>query len=976
MLATEETTIPMHRSLTAADAAYAGSPARAALIEREGEVAALTTVIAEVAGGQARVVVLEGAGGIGKTRLLAEGRRLAAQAGCRVLSARGGELEREFAFGVVRQLFEPVVRTEASALDGAAAARGVFELADRPVGQDPSGDPSFASLDGLYWLTVNLGASGPLVIAVDDLHWCDAPSLRFLAYLVRRLEGLSVLVIAALRPSERTESASLDAITSDPLTISISPAPLSGRATSRLVSERLGEKPDEAFSAACHTATGGNPLLLHELLKTLDGEGVRPDTAHVAAVSDLGPRAASRAVLVRLARLPEDAARLARAAAVLGEEADLSMAAALAEQDLEHAAASVAALVRAEVVRAQPPLGFVHPLVGAAVLRDMPTVDRALAHARAARLLADAGARPERVAAHLLLSPPRGESWVVETLTEAARSSLDKGAADGAVAYLARALREPPAPVRRAALLLELGAAEALTSGPKAVEHLSDAYELMTDAPSRARVAQILARVLLLTGQPVQAASLAHRGAAGLPAKLDDVRRSLEAVELMAVLIGGGDDRALRRLRRYRGQPVGAGVGAKMLAAVVVSEWVLSGGPSDACAKQARGALAGGELVAADSAMLGVVPIVMLALADREEAIEAWELALADAHRRGSLLSRKSVTLWRGFTMYLRGDLAGAEESLRSSAEGRRWGMGSVGWLYFDAILSAVLRERGDLDAARRVLDQSSDSGHDDEPTRFWLHQKLELLVAERRFEEALAVSDSIGARFGHIVNPVDTPWRSPTVVALHRVGRAGEARTLALADLELARLWGAPATVARALRTLGTVDREAGLRHLEQAVTVVERSPARLEHAKALAALGTALRGARRPTEARVPLRRALELAEILGALGLAADVRSELRTAGGRPRTTALQGVAALTPSELRAAGLAATGQTNREIAQELFVTLKTVELHLGSAYRKLGIRSRRELAAQLQAEAPQAEAVQAEAVQAEVGRDVRLR
>jgi DNA-binding CsgD family transcriptional regulator len=463
--------------------------------------------------------------------------------------------------------------------------------------------------------------------------------------------------------------------------------------------------------------------------------------------------------------------------------------------------------------------------------------------------------------------------------------------------------------------------------------------------------------VLLLTGQPAQSANLAHRAATELPAELDDMRRSLEALELMAVLIGGGDDRALRRLRRHRERPVGTGVGAKMLAAVAVSEWVQSGGPSNACAELAREALAGGELVAADSAMLGVAPIVMLALADREEAIEAWELPLADAHRRGSLLARKSVTLWRGFTMYLRGDLAGAEESLHASAEGRRWGMGSVGWLYFDAILSAVLRERGDLHAARQALDRSSDPGHDDEPTRYWLHQKLELLVAERRFEDALAVADSFESRFGHIVNPVDTPWRSPTVVALSRVDRLAEARTLALRDLELARLWGAPATVARALRTLGTVDREAGLPSLDQAVTVVAPSPARLEHAKALAALGAGLRAARRPTDARVPLRRALELAEILGAQGLADNVRSELRAAGGRPRTTALQGVAALTPSERRAAGLAAAGQTNREIAQELFVTLKTVELHLGSTYRKLGIRSRRELAAQLQAETPDA-------------------
>lgn len=948
----------MHRSLTEGGAAYAGSPARAPLIERDDEVAALTTVVREAAGGQARVVLLEGPGGIGKTRLLAEGRQLALEAGLRVLTARGGELEREFAFGVVRQLFEAAVaQREVAVLDGpAAAARHVFELAGGRSGAEPARDLSFASLHGLYWLTANVSGDDPLVIAVDDLHWCDASSLRFLAYLIRRLEGLPVLVIATLRPGEEAESAALSQIASDPLTMSIRPGPLSAPAAAQIVRERLGEVVDEAFATACHAATAGNPLLLHELLKTLEAEGVRPDFDHVPAVSDLGPQAVSRAVLVRLARLPASAARLARAVAVLGDDADLAMAATLAGDDLERAGASVAALVGAEILRAQPPLGFVHPLVAAAVHRDMPTVDRALAHARAARLLADCGAHPERVAAHLLQSPARGEPWVIEALMQAARSSLGKGAADSAVAYLARALREPPRPALRAKVLLKLGRAEALTNGPDAVEHLRDASELLADAHSRAVAAQTLARVLLLTGEPVQATRVSHRAAAELSPESGDAQRSLEALELMAILVGGGDGQALRRLQRHRARPVGAGLGAKMLASVAVQEWVLSSGPSDACAQLAREALAGGELIAADP-MLGAGAIMMLALADEQDAMTVSEQALADAHRRGSLLSRKSVTLCRGFTLYWRGELAEAEQSLRSSAEGRRWGMGSVGWLYLDAILSAVLRERGDLAGARHVLVKSSDPGDDREPTRYWLHSKLELLVAERRFDEALAVSKTLAGRFGHITNPVDTPWRSPTAVALDRVGQTAKARALAVQDLALARLWGAPSTVARALRILGTLEREAGLDHLHQAVDIVAGSPARLEHAKALAALGAALRGARRPTEARVPLRRALELAEILGAQGLAQNVRSELQAAGGRPRTTALQGVAALTASEHRAARLAAAGRTNREIAQELFVTLKTVELHLSSAYRKLGIRSRRELAAQLEppADAP---------------------
>jgi DNA-binding NarL/FixJ family response regulator len=151
-------------------------------------------------------------------------------------------------------------------------------------------------------------------------------------------------------------------------------------------------------------------------------------------------------------------------------------------------------------------------------------------------------------------------------------------------------------------------------------------------------------------------------------------------------------------------------------------------------------------------------------------------------------------------------------------------------------------------------------------------------------------------------------------------------------------------------LRVLGTLEGAHGLARLEEAVAVLEGSPARLQLAKALASLGGALRRDRRPAEAREPLRRALELAVACDAPGLAEHVRTELYASGARPRTAALAGPAALTASERRVVDRAVAGETNRDIAQALYVTPKTVEVHLSNAYRKLGIRSRRELAAAL--------------------------
>jgi DNA-binding CsgD family transcriptional regulator len=203
-----------------------------------------------------------------------------------------------------------------------------------------------------------------------------------------------------------------------------------------------------------------------------------------------------------------------------------------------------------------------------------------------------------------------------------------------------------------------------------------------------------------------------------------------------------------------------------------------------------------------------------------------------------------------------------------------------------------------------------------------------------------------MAARYAWITNPAVSPWRSLKAEALARLGRRDQAAALAAEELELARRWGAPGALGRALRVAGTLEGDAGLPRLEEAVGVLEGSIARLEHAKALAALGSGLRRARRPADAREPLRRALELAAACDAPALAEHVRTELYAAGARPRTDALAGVAALTAPERRVADLAAGGETNRDIAQALYVTPKTVEVHLSNAYRKLGIRSRREL------------------------------
>lgn len=314
---------------------------QAPLVERERELASLAEHIAGVREGAGQLVVLQGPAGIGKTRLLTVSRTEAEQAGMRVLAARGSELEREFAYGLVRQLFEPVLASAGEAeraelLSGAAAqVAALFGYAD-PTPAPQHSDASFARLHGLFWLTANLCARGPLLVVVDDLHWGDASSLRFFAHLLPRLDGLPLLLKVALRPAEPAADPHLvTQIITDPVATLVRPAPLSQTGSAQLMRALLATtykaaEIDDAFFAACHVATGGNPLLLHELAGVALAEGVVPTASGVPRLSKLGPGAIGRRVALRLARMGPSAEALCAAVAILGEDAEPSLAAAIA----------------------------------------------------------------------------------------------------------------------------------------------------------------------------------------------------------------------------------------------------------------------------------------------------------------------------------------------------------------------------------------------------------------------------------------------------------------------------------------------------------------------------------------------------------------------------------------------------------------------------------------------------------------------
>src|SRR3954454_7072158 len=463
------------------------------LAEREPEREVSRAAVRRAAEGAGGLVAIEGPAGIGKTRLLLAARESAGEAGVHVLHARGSELDREFPFGLVRQLFEPALADAQEAerealLSGAARAVEPLLAHGDPLPPSPLGDSSFPILHGLYWFTAALAERRPLLLAVDDAHWGDPASLRFLHYLAGRLEEVPVLLALTARPPEPGPRGELiAALLSDPAAEVIRPGPLSDPAVAALVRSALGPDAAGEFCAACHRASGGNPFVLHDLLSELRTEGITPTAAAAADVLNVTPKTVSRTVLLRLARLPSAALNLAQATSVLGDGADLRDAAALAGIDTLAAAEGADLLADVGLLASERPLSFVHPLTRAAIYNDLPLAKRSKAHHAPAGLLAGRGADPDAIAVHLLVSDPMEDADTVRLLRSAASRAMARGTPDASVRYLRRARLEPPPADARLSVSAELVTALGRAAEPLApdephealIDELASAPELL-----------------------------------------------------------------------------------------------------------------------------------------------------------------------------------------------------------------------------------------------------------------------------------------------------------------------------------------------------------------------------------------------------------------------------------------------------------------------------------------------------------------
>jgi hypothetical protein len=450
------------------------------LLEREHEVERVRALLRAAGKRTGGVLAVEGAAGMGKSRLLDEARAAAQDFGMRLLAARATDLEQGFPFGVMRQLLERAL-VEADSGERERWLAGAAALAAEIVTGAPSdsgsagpspSDPTYAWQHGLYWLVSNLSADSPLALVVDDLQWCDGPSVRALAFIARRIEGQPIALIFATRPLDPALTPAAAALLAEPGVELLHPAPLTEAAVGALIAAGLSDQPHPRFVRACLEATGGNPFLVGELLREAAARGVDPTAAAANDVATIVPRGVSNAVLLRLARLPPAVAVLARSLSALGDGAqvgDAARLAGLAGADLETA---MAALVSAGVMEPGATVRFVHPVLRAAIYGDLSPAGRARLHHSAATILHERGAPAGQVAAQVMHTEPAADGDAVALLRDAARQALTLGDAAGAAALLSRALNEPPEDGERPAVLLELGLARARAGAPDAIAPL------------------------------------------------------------------------------------------------------------------------------------------------------------------------------------------------------------------------------------------------------------------------------------------------------------------------------------------------------------------------------------------------------------------------------------------------------------------------------------------------------------------------
>lgn len=933
------------------------------LAERDRELAELTEVLDEGARGRGSIAVVSSGIGCGRTELLNVLGHLAKEAGFIVLRATGSWAERHAQGGVLGQLLRyadaPVDRGGALAWEltrfvgvGGVAEGGVF-------GQWPPDPATTGALHALSTEMIRLSEQVPLLLCVDDIQFADSLSLHWILQLVRTLRSSRIALVVAECTSSRLVHPHLHAeLLRQPNYRRVVLDGLSLTGVASVLAERLGPQTAMAVAESCHRISGGNPLLLRALMED-QGHAVTPLLSPPCepVVAD----AYADTVLSCLYRGRPPALALAQALAVLDEaETDSGLLARLlgeegATVDECRSALEAAGLIDGARLR--------HPVARAAVLRSLSSPARRKLHRRAAELFYGDGAGALRIAPHLLAAEGGHPPWAAAVLKEAAQRHLAVDRTEDAHACLDAALAACQDDGEREELRAQLAATAWLLNPSLGARHFGDLASALRNGRLLDRHALTLARHLLWHGRFQEAVDAVERvgergeGPDADPATATEIRatrRLLSATSPPAVA------RAVRAASRGPSEtaPVPSGGDPRVLAAAALSD-VLARGPGAPGVADAETALRDMRLGESTQAWI-VCAVTALLFAERLEAADSWcENLLAEARvRRIPLWEAEFSSLLAGIRLR-QGDPGTARrlaEAALAQVPAESWGVCLGGPL---ATLVQAAGETGDHKAAEAYLTVPVPDGMFS--TRFglyYLHARGRYHMETGRPDEAL---DDLTAcaelmRGWGCDQPVLVPWRTESARAHLALGDTAAAQALAHEQLAMigpdrTRTRG---LTLRALAATGDAAERVAL--LTEAVDILRAAGDPLQTAAALADLGRAHLQAARPGRARPVLETAARLAGRCGALPLAAALAVELDALGphgGRPAGDRVDQAAALdllSDAERRVAALAVGGHTNKEISKGLCITVSTVEQHLTRVFRKLGVKARRDLPAEI--------------------------
>ena len=608
---------------------------------------------------------------------------------------------------------------------------------------------------------------------------------------------------------------------------------------------------------------------------------------------------------------------------------------------------------RASLNKGEAALALAHPLVESSLYAGLAHGERAEWHARAARLLADEDADAERVALHLLHTAPAADATTVATLRAAAAGASASGAPQSAAVLLRRALAEPPTDANVAAdVRTELGLALAAHVHPDAPALLRDAAALAPLPGRRAEIALRGARALAIDGHSDQAIELARIGLAD-PA--DTPPATLARLEAELVANAWSNTSSMTEARRRAATPSGDPSPLPLWRINAAMRAMLAGRPAHDTLALLRPALERAALDHEPDSLLAAIALLVLIANDELDTARALCDAVVDAARpRGWLIALALGSHMRAKALVPAGRLREAEADARLAFDYKLAVAPMPVVLFALYPLIDALTELDELDAADTAL--AAAGQHGDPPpgalaAPLLLQSRAHLRLAQHRPAQAHADLLAAATRWQQLEvhHPGLACWRVDAAEALCALDDTASAGQLAHEHLKLAERVGLPGPRAAGLRALArtaALDERVDL--LQRAADMAADSPRRLENTRALIDLGAALRRANRRADARRPLRHALELAEHGGMRRLAHRARHELHATGARPRRSALSGPDALAPAEHQVATLAAQGHTNREIAERLYISPRTVETHLTHAFQKLDITTRADLPA----------------------------